>query len=89
MNKIDEDLTWFTSLENFRRASTSSLEMNSTLSLPICISESEEDDDKEKFEDIRIPDDRNVPQRSLDEDQGNAFMLFTHTTFKCCHFRCY
>ncbi|XP_060721000.1 mitogen-activated protein kinase-binding protein 1-like [Tachysurus vachellii] len=59
----------FTDSES-RRASTSSLEMNSTLSLPICISESEEDDYKEKFEDIHIPDDRNVPQRSLDEDQG-------------------
>ncbi|XP_034169305.2 mitogen-activated protein kinase-binding protein 1 isoform X1 [Pangasianodon hypophthalmus] len=53
-----------------RRASTSSLEMHSTLSLLTCSSESEEDDDEERFEDIQTPDDHDMHQTSLEEDQG-------------------
>ncbi|XP_046692893.1 mitogen-activated protein kinase-binding protein 1-like isoform X3 [Silurus meridionalis] len=51
-----------------RRASTSSLEMHSTLSLLTCSSESELDDD-ERSEDIQTPDDH-MYQTSLEEDQG-------------------
>lgn len=77
---LDEDLLWLTNLGNFRRASTSSLEMHSTLSLTTCTSESEEDDD-EQFEDIHIPDDHDTPRILLDEDQGNTVMLFTDTIY--------
>ncbi|KAF5908504.1 mitogen-activated protein kinase-binding protein 1-like isoform X1, partial [Clarias magur] len=52
-----------------RRASTSSLEMHSTLSLLTCSSESEEDDDEETFADLQTEDD-DVHQISLEEDQG-------------------
>lgn len=72
---------WLTSLVHFRRASTSSLEMHSTVSLLICSSESEEDDYEERFEHIQTPDDHDVHQISLEEDQGNTFMLFTNTEY--------
>lgn len=71
---LDEDLLWLTNLGNFRRASTSSLEMHSTLSLTTCTSESEVDD-YEQFEDIHTPDDHDLPQMLLDEDQGNSHSL--------------
>ncbi|KAK3516541.1 hypothetical protein QTP70_021724, partial [Hemibagrus guttatus] len=59
----------FTDSES-RRASTSSLEMYSTLSMPTCTSESEEDEDEEQVEDINISDDHDIPRILLDEDQG-------------------
>lgn len=72
---------WLTSSVRFRRASSSSLEMHSTLSLMTCSSESEKDDYEERFEDVQTPEDHDMHQPSLEEDQGNALMLFTNTIY--------
>ncbi|TSK58026.1 Mitogen-activated protein kinase-binding protein 1 [Bagarius yarrelli] len=63
------------SLGNFRRVSTDSLELQSTLSLPTCTSESEEGEDVEKIKDVQIPDDHEMPQSLLEEDQGSSISV--------------
>lgn len=72
---------WLTISVRFRRASSSSLEMHSTLSLLTCSSESEKDDYEERFERIQTPEDHDMHQPSLEEDQGDTLMLFTNTVY--------
>ncbi|XP_062858588.1 mitogen-activated protein kinase-binding protein 1-like [Trichomycterus rosablanca] len=57
----------------FRRDSTSSLELHSTLSLPTCSTESDEAEDHEdedRFGDIQTPDENDIHQKSLEDEQG-------------------